>query len=92
MRDRVRPSSSSAPFAAAAAAASRPVADWGWEGRRKAHLTCALQRARAEGCGWAYGSRMAPITPALPIPEHILSASHTLDRDLVLHGQCVWLV
>lgn len=89
MRDRVQPRSSSAPFAAAAAA-SRPVADWrgGWG----AHLTCALKRARAEGCGWSYGSRKVPITPALPIPEDNISASRSLDRDLVLEEECVWLM
>lgn len=86
VRDRVQPRSSSAPFAAAA---SRPVADWGW-----VHLTCALSRARAEGCGWGYGSRKEPITPALPIPEHNINTSHTPDGNLVLgevrvaYGSC----
>lgn len=84
--DRVQPRSSSAPFAAA----SRPVADWGWGG--EAHLTCALRRARAEGCGWGYGSRKAPITPALPIPEHNINTSHTPDGNLVLGEESVWLV
>lgn len=41
---------------------------------------------------WGYGSRKAPITRALQIPEHVVGASHTLDRNPVPDGECLRLM